>query len=447
MLAPSFIHAVTETRGLTEAANRGRAGRGAAGMTTSSQSVAALLLLLAAAPPAGASCGQSLLDSNGAFWYLNLTALQAADADYVVHLSDGTDVNVNFCAPAKQLCLPASRVSGPELVRGVATRQWGALPAPGQQCFLASDTDHRFPLACTRECEVMGAGAVGTLAGDWEFIVPTDPRDGIRATHWALPTRPANATTAAAAGTAAAGGAAWQPPCGMDEWGNPRPRRVVFNFVCDASASGAVIDAPTEVNGADAKLQCTTTLRVRSAAPCFNFSWQLGAWDECQAEVAGKALATRRRAIGCGAPGTTSTEGRFCEQLGTKPTDVEFCQLPAPCLPGGKQEGGGGGGGGDAQGGAMGTPPAKGSGVAGVVGLGGVGVCVTQPNAWEQAAAVCSALSLLGLLLGAMMVFTPPGGFDRSRGGGAAAEEDRAPLAYAAPRVAGQRVPYDYEAF
>ena len=426
-----------------------------------------LLLLLAITRGHSASCGQSLVDATGAFWYLNLTALQA-DADYVVRLLDGTDINVNFCAPAKQFCLPDGRVSGPELVRGVATRQWGAAPAPGEQCFLASDTDHRFPLACTRDCEVMGAGAVGTLSGDWDFIDAADPRIGFRATHRAPPPPPpANATTASA--SAAAATAAWQPPCGMDEWGNPQPRRVVFDFVCDASVAGAVIDAPTELNdpGNAAQLQCATTLRVRSAAPCFNFSWQPGAWDECQAEVPGAALATRRRAIGCAAPGTTATDGRFCEQLGAqspglgganKPTDVEFCQLPAPCTPpSGKQGGGGGGGGGDAQGGATGTPPAKGSGVAGVGGVGGVGVCVTQPNAWEQAAAVCSALSLLGLLLGAMMVVSPMGGvpsmgLDRSRGGGGGGgggvdDEDHTPLAYAAPRATGQRVPYDYEAF
>ena len=93
------------------------------------------------------------------------------------------------------------------------------------------------------------------------------------------------------------------------------------------------------------------------------------------------------------------------------------------------------------------------------MGGGGPGAaCADRPsNAWERAAAICSVLSLLGLLLGFMLLFGPPGALASAERAGrsypvaAHAEEDRTPLAYAAPRPGPPRGPregsYDYEAF
>jgi hypothetical protein len=216
------------------------------------------MLLLLHLPASLGTCGHALADQHGAFWAMNLTGLHRA-ADVYVKLLDNTRIAVNFCSPTLQICLPVSPSGrGPELVRGAATRLWGDLPATGSQCHLANDQQQLYPIQCTQPCEVLGAGALGVSGGDWGFVDEADPRQGFRVTHSALPTPPANQSAVAAGRLDAP--AAWRPPCGMDGIGNPLPRRVVFQLVCDRGAQFTpVVDSPAELTEADAEARSASS--------------------------------------------------------------------------------------------------------------------------------------------------------------------------------------------
>ena len=160
----------------------------------------------------------------------------------------------------------------------------------------------------------------------------------------------------------------------------------------------------------------------------------------------------RRRAVECGADGTTSKDARYCDAP-ARPPDFEFCAPPqqaaaaaaaaaAPRLPEVVYVQGGANA--WEQAAALPHPPLC------TALCRPLHLCTPErhplhlpqhlplPLSARQAAAICSALSLLGLLLGALLVLPPPAVsrlVERARGADAAEDDDREPFAYEAPRA------------
>ena len=297
-------------------------------------------MLSVIAPTAtAASCGPTLRDTLGRYWHYGSFADLHAASDYIAAGPDGSDVALNFCEPALQQCLPAANAS--TVARGVAVRMWGPHPAAGARCTAPDDVVAR-TVPCTRACEVLGVGALGRSGGDWDFIDPATPRAGVRATHRAP----------RAAGEPAS--------CGVDEYGNAQGVTLTVDVVCDAATRFEVLPP---LLGAP---PCHHALRLRTPKACFSFTWHVGPWGECEANVTAAGGAVRARTVVCSAPNTTAVLDEFCPA--GRPADLTTCAAPPP---------GGGGA-------VVPVEPAA-------------DACA--PNAWQILAALFSSLILCAIVL------------------------------------------------
>lgn len=296
------------------------------------------------------ACSVAHLDPvDGSFWHYNFSSLKRT-TDYSVAAANGTTIVSNVCSPPAQYCL-ADR-TGAAFVQGAAILYSGSPEADGELCAMPNG----LAKPCTQDCSVLGWGVAGGAGATWSLIEGASPRAGIRAMH-RQPVLPAED----------------QRECGFDSWGNVQTGTLLIDFLCDRHAAKTAVLELVELLGAP---RCQRHLRFRTAAACFDFAWQTSDFGACALDSP-DGVATRTRQVWCGARGSTARRDELCD--GPRPWDIEFCTLPVQSSP----------------------PPAPGSTATLPT------VCPEGASVWERVAAVCSALTLLGLLFFAFVAYNP----------------------------------------